>query len=57
MVVLHGEGDKVIDIALAEVLAEVIPGARFERVPDAGHMLPLERPLLAVAAAMELASR
>ncbi|WP_405786659.1 alpha/beta hydrolase [Streptomyces sp. NBC_00029] len=56
-VVLHGEGDKVIDIALAEVLAEVIPGARFERVPDAGHMLPLERPLLAVAAAMELASR
>ncbi|CAM5567311.1 hydrolase [Streptomyces avidinii] len=56
-VVLHGEADKVIDIELARSLAEVIPGARFERVPDAGHMLPLERPLLAVSAAMELASR
>ncbi|MFE6839565.1 alpha/beta fold hydrolase [Streptomyces sp. NPDC057705] len=56
-VVLHGDGDKVIDIALAETLAEVLPGARFEPVPGAGHMLALERPLLAVAAVTELASR
>ncbi|MFJ6619907.1 alpha/beta fold hydrolase [Kitasatospora sp. NPDC091335] len=56
-VVLHGEADKVIDSALAETLARVIPGARFERVPHAGHMLPLERPLLAVSAVVELASR
>ncbi|MFD9367017.1 alpha/beta fold hydrolase [Streptomyces sp. NPDC060020] len=56
-VVLHGDGDKVIDIALAETLAEVLPGARFESVPGAGHMLALERPLLAVAAVSELAAR
>lgn len=56
-VVLHGEGDKVIDIELARTLAEVVPGARFEPVPDAGHMLPLERPLLAVSAVAELAAR
>lgn len=56
-VVLHGEADKVIDLALAETLASVIPGARFERVPGAGHMLPLERPLLAASAVVELASR
>ncbi|MER5873381.1 alpha/beta hydrolase [Streptomyces sp. NPDC002044] len=56
-VVLHGEGDKVIGVELAEALARVLPGARFERVPGAGHMLPLERPLVAVAAVAELASR
>ncbi|MER5562525.1 alpha/beta fold hydrolase [Streptomyces sp. NPDC058961] len=56
-VVLHGEADKVIDPALAETLASVLPGARFARVPGAGHMLPLERPLLAVSAVAELASR
>ncbi|MFJ3927844.1 alpha/beta fold hydrolase [Streptomyces sp. NPDC090022] len=56
-VVLHGEGDKVIDIELAKILADVLPAARFEAVPDAGHMLPLERPLLAVSAVAELAAR
>ncbi|MER5732694.1 alpha/beta hydrolase [Streptomyces sp. NPDC002138] len=56
-VVLHGEGDKVIAPALAEILAETLPGARFEPVSGAGHMLPLERPLLAVSAVAELASR
>ncbi|WP_329391919.1 alpha/beta hydrolase (plasmid) [Streptomyces sp. NBC_01351] len=55
-VVLHGEADKVIDIELAKILAGALPGARFEPVPDAGHMLPLERPLLAVSAVSELAS-
>lgn len=56
-VVLHGTADKVIDIALAETLAEVLPGARFERIADAGHMLPLERPSAAVSAVAELAAR
>ncbi|MGT2532868.1 alpha/beta fold hydrolase [Streptomyces nojiriensis] len=56
-VVLHGEGDKVIDIDLAEILANALPDARFEKISDTGHMLPLERPLLAVSAVAELASR
>ncbi|MFB7468722.1 alpha/beta fold hydrolase [Streptomyces sp. NPDC056224] len=56
-VVLHGEADKVIDIALARTLADVLPDSRFEAVPDAGHMLPLERPQLAVSAISELAAR
>ncbi|GHB52182.1 hydrolase [Streptomyces cirratus] len=56
-VVLHGEADKVIDPALARTLADSLPGARFEPVPGAGHMLPLERPLLVVSAVSELASR
>ncbi|MDJ0382242.1 alpha/beta hydrolase [Streptomyces sp. G-G2] len=53
----HGEGDKVIASALSRTLADTLPGARFEPVPGAGHMLPLERPLLAVAAVAELSSR
>ncbi|MEV7594834.1 alpha/beta fold hydrolase [Streptomyces sp. NPDC090085] len=56
-VVLHGEADKVIDVALARVMAEALPQARLETVPGAGHMLPLERPLLAVGAVAELAAR
>ncbi|MET9324298.1 alpha/beta hydrolase [Streptomyces sp. NPDC003038] len=56
-VVLHGEADKVIDIALADALARALPGARWEPVVGAGHMLPLERPLAAVAAVRALASR
>ncbi|MBW5481310.1 alpha/beta fold hydrolase [Streptomyces bambusae] len=56
-VVLHGDQDKVIDIALARTLADVLPAARFETVPDTGHMLPLERPLPVVAAVAELSSR
>ncbi|MGW7097813.1 alpha/beta fold hydrolase [Streptomyces sp. NPDC054838] len=56
-VVLHGEADKVIDPALARTLADTLPDARFEAVPGAGHMLPLERPDLVVSAVSELASR
>ncbi|RSS83388.1 alpha/beta fold hydrolase [Streptomyces sp. WAC06614] len=56
-VVLHGDQDKVIDVALAETLADVLPAARFEVVPDTGHMLLLERPLLVVSAVAELSAR
>ncbi|MEU6311906.1 alpha/beta hydrolase [Streptomyces sp. NPDC047014] len=56
-VVVHGDADKVIDGALARALAQVLPGARFEEAAGAGHMLPLERPLLAVGAVAELAAR
>lgn len=43
-VVLHGDADRVIPTALGEAVAETLPDARFELVPGAGHMLPLEAP-------------
>ena len=39
-----GERDFPDFIAGAETLAKVIPGARFELIPGAGHLAPLEAP-------------
>ncbi len=42
--VLWGESDALIPPVYAERWAELIPGARVERIGDAGHMLPWEAP-------------
>lgn len=42
--VVHGEHDRIWPVANAEYLAANIPNARLEIVPEAGHMLPLEKP-------------
>lgn len=42
--VLCGLQDRITPPPLAQDLADTIPGATLEWVPDAGHMLPLERP-------------
>ena len=42
--VVSGTRDKLVAHANARRLARIIEGARFEAVPDAGHMLPLETP-------------
>lgn len=42
--VLHGTGDTVIDPRNGELLAERIPNARLELVPDRGHLLFWEEP-------------
>ncbi len=42
--VIAGGGDTSITIDHAERLAEWIPGARLETVPDAGHLVNLEQP-------------
>lgn len=47
-VVLAGEADKVIDPRLGADVAAALPDARYERVPGAGHMLPLETPDLVI---------
>ena len=44
--VLHGERDELTPVANARLLAQAIPGARLELVPDAGHVYLLERPEL-----------
>ena len=42
--VLVGDGDELTPPALAQEIAEGIPGARLETVPDCGHLSTLERP-------------
>lgn len=39
-----GELDEITPADEMATVAAAIPGARYERVPDAGHMAPLERP-------------
>ncbi|NDZ80123.1 alpha/beta hydrolase [Streptomyces sp. SID10853] len=53
-VVLAGARDKVVPPRLGRVVAEALPRARFEELPDAGHMLPLEAPGAVVSAVHEL---
>ena len=40
--ILQGTGDNVVDPRNAELLAELIPGARVELFPDCGHLLVWE---------------
>ncbi|MEV8631413.1 alpha/beta hydrolase [Streptosporangium sp. NPDC051023] len=56
-VVLAGDADRVIAPKLGESIAMTMPNARFERVPGAGHMLPLEAPDRVARAIVELADR
>ncbi|MFJ2651925.1 alpha/beta fold hydrolase [Streptomyces sp. NPDC087420] len=56
-VVLAGENDRVIAPALGEAVAASLPDARFEQLPGAGHMLPLERPGDVVRAVAGLLAR
>ena len=39
---LHGGADTVVDPRNAELLRELIPGARAELVPDRGHLVVWE---------------
>ena len=40
--VLHGDADRVVPYENGVELARRIPGSRFERFPDAGHLLFIE---------------
>ncbi|WP_433087372.1 alpha/beta fold hydrolase [Dactylosporangium sp. CA-052675] len=53
-VVLSGAEDKVVDPALGEAIAAAMPRARYERLPAAGHMLPIEVPTVVARAVAEL---
>jgi 3-oxoadipate enol-lactonase len=42
--VVHGQVDAFSPVANGRALAELIPGATYDEVPDVGHLLPLEAP-------------
>ena len=42
--VVVGEADALTPPADSEAMAAAIPGARLVRIPDAGHLTPMERP-------------
>jgi YbgC/YbaW family acyl-CoA thioester hydrolase len=44
VLVAVGEHDRLVSPDAAEAMASAIPGARFEVIPGAGHIPPLERP-------------
>ena len=44
MLVVCGDDDRVIPVKLQQRMAEATPGARFVLIPEAGHMMPLEKP-------------
>lgn len=54
--VLVGEEDYATPVAMAEALAEAIPGATLEVIPGARHMTPLETPDVIAAMLRELAT-
>lgn len=43
-VVVHGALDRFVDVRHGRRIAELIPGAQYVELPDAGHLLPLEAP-------------
>lgn len=44
VLVIHGEQDQLMPVEVGEDLAKSIPGAKFARIPNAGHLSPLENP-------------
>ncbi len=42
--VLWGEGDRFIDPCYADIFGKKVAGARVEMIPNAGHLIGLERP-------------
>jgi len=51
--VVWGSNDRVVPPAYGERLAQLLPGARLELIPDCGHAIWLERPRALLAAARE----
>ncbi len=44
MLVVTGEQDMIIRAEDSKDMAEAIPGARFVKVPDSGHLSNIENP-------------
>jgi pimeloyl-ACP methyl ester carboxylesterase len=55
--VLTGDKDKMIPMAHSEVLVENLPDAEFVVVPDAGHLVMLEKPAEVTTALSRLLRR
>ena len=50
VLVVAGDDDQIAPAAGMQELARTIPGARFALVPDAGHVAPLEQPIIVSSA-------
>ncbi|MDZ4674056.1 MAG: alpha/beta fold hydrolase [Gemmatimonadota bacterium] len=57
VLVVSGAADALIPAAVAEALADAIPGARLEIIPGAGHLPPLEQPAATTAALQRFLER
>jgi pimeloyl-ACP methyl ester carboxylesterase len=57
VVVVTGERDKVVPLKQSESLAAAIPGAELLKVPEAGHVIILERPVLINEIIIDLVTR
>jgi pimeloyl-ACP methyl ester carboxylesterase len=55
--VLVGEGDELTPPALADEMAELIPGSRLVKVPGSGHLSTLEKPEAVTKALVEWMER
>lgn len=55
--VLHGDEDRLIPIENGEVVARRIPGAQFELVTQAGHMMTTDQPEICSRLVMDFLSR
>jgi 3-oxoadipate enol-lactonase len=53
VLVLVGEEDKLTPPEDSEAMVAALPDARFSRIPDAGHLAPLEQPGAVAAAVRE----
>ncbi|MFI9642527.1 alpha/beta fold hydrolase [Micromonospora sp. NPDC051925] len=56
-VVVAGDADTVVAPSLGRAVADALPHARYELLPGAGHMLPLERPARVATVIADLAAR
>jgi pimeloyl-ACP methyl ester carboxylesterase len=55
-VLVWGEADRLIVPAYADAFLRLLPMARLVRVPEAGHMVPYERPAAVIEAIAGLAA-
>jgi pimeloyl-ACP methyl ester carboxylesterase len=53
-VVLTGEEDELVPVAEAARMADALPRGRLVTVPDAGHLVPMERPEVVTTALADL---
>lgn len=56
-VILHGAKDRVLGPEFGRHAASILPNARLQITPDAGHMLPVTRPEICATAIRSLTPR
>lgn len=51
--ILVGEEDKALEPKRAEIVSDILPGAQFQAIPQAGHLCALEQPDIVNAALLK----